>query len=100
MVNHNSIEKAEAKRMGAIPHKNSGRGEVKKGDATWKNFIVDYKHVSKSFTLNAEVWAKATTDAIRNHKDPMILVVLGEGTKKVRLAIIELDILEEMVEND
>ena len=93
-------ERSEAKRLGAKLHKNSGRGSIQKGDASWANFCVDFKEVSKSFTLNAEVWAKATTDAIKNHKDPMILVVLGEGTKKVRLAIIELDILEEMVEDD
>ncbi len=92
-------EKSEAKRLGAKQHKNSGRG-TQKGDASWKNFCVDFKEVSKSFTLNAEVWAKATTDAIKNHKDPMILVVLGEGTKKVRLAITELEILEGLVEDE
>jgi hypothetical protein len=92
-------ERSESKRIGAKQHKNSGRGK-QKGDASWKNFCVDYKEVSKSFTLNAPTWAKATTDAIKNHKDPMILVILGEGTKKVRLAIIEMDILEGMVEED
>lgn len=92
-------ELSESKRLGAKQHKNSGRN-TQKGDASWKNFCVDFKEVSKSFTLNAGVWAKATTDAIKNHKDPMILVILGEGTKKVRLAIIELDILEGMVEDN
>lgn len=90
-------EKSESKRIGAKQHKNSGRN-TKKGDASWKNFVVDFKEVGKSFTLNAEVWAKATTDAIRNGKDPAIVVVLGESNPKTRLAIIELGILEQLVE--
>jgi hypothetical protein len=91
-------EKSESKRIGAKKHKNSGRN-TKKGDATWGNFTVDFKENSKSFTLNQDVWAKATTDAIRNGNDPAIVVVLGEGSKKVRLAIIELELLEQMVKN-
>jgi hypothetical protein len=42
------------------------------------------------------VWAKATTDAIRNNNDPAIVVVIGESGIKTRLAIIELSILEEL----
>jgi len=91
-------EKNESKRIGAKQHKNSGRN-TKKGDATWANFTVDFKENSKSFTLNQDVWAKATTDAIRNNSDPAIVVVLGEGNKKTRLAIIELELLEQMVNN-
>jgi hypothetical protein len=91
-------EKSESKRIGAKQHKNSGRN-TKKGDATWNNFTVDFKENSKSFTLNQDVWAKATTDAIKNGNDPAIVVVLGEGSKKVRLAIIELELLEQMVNN-
>ncbi|MEY4332809.1 MAG: hypothetical protein RLZZ196_1547 [Bacteroidota bacterium] len=90
-------EKNESKRIGAKQHKNSGRN-IKKGDATWKNFTIDFKENSKSFTLNHDVWAKATTDAIRNGNDPAIMVILGEGNKKVRLAIIELSILEELID--
>ena len=48
--------------------------------------------------MNKEVWAKATTDAMKNGKDPAIVVVMGEGNAKVRLAIIEMSILEDMVE--
>lgn len=92
-------EKNESKRIGAKQHKNSGRN-TKKGDATWHNFTVDFKEVGKSFTLNKDVWAKATTDAIKNNNDPAIIVVLGEGNKKVRLAIIELDLLEQIMENN
>ncbi len=90
-------EKSESKKLGAKQHKNSGRG-THKGDASWKNFTVDFKEVGKSFTLNKEVWAKATTDAIRNGNDPAIIVVIGDGNTKVRLAIIEMSILEQLVD--
>ena len=90
-------ERSESKRLGAKQHKNSGRN-THKGDATWKNFTVDFKEVGKSFTLNQKVWAKAVTDAIKNNNDPAIIVVIGEGTNKVRLAITELAVLEQFVE--
>jgi len=90
-------EKSESKRIGARQHKNSGRNTIK-GDASWNNFVIDFKEVSKSFTLNKEVWAKAVTDAIKKNMDPAIVVVLGEGNTKTRLAIIEMDILEQLVD--
>jgi outer membrane phospholipase A len=92
-------EKSESKRIGAKQHKNSGRG-IKKGDATWNNFTIDFKEVSKSFTLNQDVWAKAVTDAIKNNNDPAIIVVIGKDNKKVRLAILEFSILEELISLD
>ena len=90
-------EKSESKRIGAKQHKNSGRG-THKGDASWANFTVDFKEVGKSFTLNKDVWAKATTDAIKNGNDPAIIVVMGEGNSKVRLAVIEMSLLEQIVD--
>ena len=87
-------EKNESKRIGAKQHKNSGRN-THKGDATWKNFTVDFKECGKSFALNKDVWAKVVTDAIRNGNDPMILLVLGDGNQKIRLAITEFEILEQ-----
>lgn len=90
-------EKSESKRIGATQHKNSGRN-TKKGDASWHNFVVDFKEVGKSFTLNKDVWAKATTDAIKSNKDPAIVVVIGETGSKTRLAIIEMSLLEQMLE--
>jgi outer membrane phospholipase A len=92
-------ERSEVKRLGAKAHKNSGRN-TQKGDATWENFCVDFKEVGKSFTLNKEVWAKACTDAIKNHADPAIIVVIGEGNAKTRLAVIELEILEQLVNGE
>jgi hypothetical protein len=90
-------EKSESKRISAKQHKNSGRN-TKKGDATWQNFTVDFKEYPKGFTVNQDNWAKAVTDAIRNGNDPAIFVVLGEGNKKTRLAIIELELLQQMVD--
>lgn len=90
-------ERSESKRLGAKQHKNSGRG-THKGDATWANFTVDFKEVGKSFTLNKEVWAKATTDAVRNNNDPAIVVVIGEGGIKTRLAVIEMSLLEMILD--
>lgn len=75
-------------------------GDKKKGDATWENFTVDFKEVGKSFTINKDVWAKATTDAIRNGNDPAIVVVIGEGNSKTRLAVIELSLLEQILERE
>lgn len=94
-------ERSESKRIGAKQHKNSGRN-TQKGDATWRNFVVDFKEASKSFTINQDVWAKATTDSIKagTDKSPAIFIILGEGTKKVRLAVIELDMLEQLTENE
>lgn len=94
-------ERGEAKRIGAKQHKNSGRG-TKKGDATWKNYVVDFKEYSKSFSISQEVWAKAVTDCMKvdRSKSPAIIVVLGEGDRKVRLAVIELDELERLTDND
>jgi hypothetical protein len=89
-------EKSESKRLGAKQHKNSGRG-THKGDATWENFTVDFKEVGKSFTINKDVWAKAVTDAIRNNNDPAIVVVIGDGSSKTRLAVIELSLLEQIL---
>ncbi len=90
-------ERSESKRLGAKQHKNSGRG-THKGDASWKDFTIDFKEVGKSFTLNKDVWAKASTDAIKNNNDPAIVVVIGEGNQKIRLAIVEMSILQQLVD--
>jgi outer membrane phospholipase A len=94
-------ERGEIKKMSAKAHKNSGRGQYQKGDASWNNFIVDIKEASKSFNLNQNVWAKITTDCLRTdrEKDPALMVVLGES-RKVRLAVIEWEVLEQLLEKD
>jgi hypothetical protein len=92
-------EKGEIKRINATAHKNSGRGN-KKGDATWKSFVIDIKEAKKSFTLNEKVWAKITTDAIKSgiDKSPALIIVLGDGPKKTRLLVAELSVIEDLVD--
>ncbi len=36
---------------------------------------------------------------MKNGKDPAIVVVMGDGNAKVRLAIIEMSILEQLTED-
>jgi outer membrane phospholipase A len=93
-------ERGEIKRMNAKAHKNSGRGYIQKADASWHNFIVDIKEANKSFTLNTNVWAKIVTDQLKTdvEKYPALKLVIGEKNK-VRLAVIEWAVLEELVEN-
>ena len=91
-------ERSESKRLGAKQHKNSGRN-TKKGDATWNNFTVDFKESSKSFTLNQDVWSKICTDTFKvsREKYPALKLIIG-GKQKVRLAVIEWAMLEDLVE--
>ena len=78
-------------------NKNSGRNN-QKGDATWRNFVIDFKESAKSFTINQDIWAKAVTDSIKagTDKSPAIVIVLGEGNKKTRLALIEFELLDQL----
>lgn len=91
-------EQGFVRSIGGTPHKNSGRGQLKKGDATWHQFIIDVKHSEKSFTLNTDVWAKICTDAARVDilKDPALIVVFNNG--KTRLAVVALDVLERLMD--
>lgn len=92
-------ERGEASRINAKLQKNSGRGKVQKGDAIWKNYLLDFKEFSKSFSITQDVWAKVVTDTLRvdRSKSPAICLVL-DG--KTRLAIIEWSEFERLVEND
>jgi hypothetical protein len=92
-------ERSELKRIGAKQHKNSGRGMVK-ADGSNKDFVIDVKEYSKSFSINQDVWSKIVMDtmSVDRSKDPALMVVLGEGTKKVRLAIIEWEVFEQLRE--
>jgi hypothetical protein len=91
-------ERGESKRINAMQHKNSGRN-TKKGDATWKNFVVDFKEYPKGMRIDQDIWAKAVTDAMKSNADPAIVLVMGDDSRKTRLAIIELSLLEQLLEN-
>lgn len=92
-------ERGELKRIGAKPHKNSGRGKVK-GDGSLDDFVVDVKEYSKSYSVSKDSWAKIVMDTMQvdRKKSPALMVVLGEGDKKVRLAIIEWETFEQLRE--
>ena len=92
-------ERGEASRINAKLQKNSGRGKIQKGDATWKNYLLDFKEFTNSFSITQNVWAKVVTDTLKvdRQKSPAICLVL-DG--KTRLAIIEWSEFERLVEND
>ncbi len=93
-------ERSEAKRDGAKQQKNSGRGNYQKGDAQWKNFVVDYKEYERSISITEAMWAKICTDTfkVNRNKYPVLKLILGSSSKKTRLAVIEWSLLEQLVE--
>lgn len=106
-------EANEIKRMGARPQANSGRGKINKGDAIIdEHWLCDVKEYPKGFTVSLESWAKICTDAIRaGNYEPTLNIVLGEGTRKVRLFVLSedemndfrrlrLDEMERIMENE
>ena len=92
-------ERGEASRINAKLQKNSGRGRIQKGDATWKTYVLDFKEFTKSFSITQDVWAKVVTDTLRvdRKKSPAICLILNG---KTRLAIIEWSEFERLVEID
>ena len=89
-------EKQEIKRDKAKAVKNSGRG-LKKGDATYHSFVIDYKHNASTFTLSREAWIKMRKDAWNaNYKYPCISVVFGENSE-TKVAIIDWEVFQELV---
>ena len=93
-------ERGEAKRINAKLQKNSGRGKIQKGDAKWHNFCLDFKEYPKGMRIDQDVWAKIVTDAIKSNADPALVLVLGEGNKKTRLAVIEFSLLEQLLKGN
>jgi hypothetical protein len=93
-------ERGEIKRDGAKGQKNSGRGDYQKGDAIWKDFVVDYKEYSKSISISREIWSKICTDTFKvsREKFPVLKLILGGEGQKTRLAVIEWALLEQLVE--
>jgi len=92
-------ERGEASRINAKLQKNSGRGRIQKGDATWKSYVLDFKEFSRSFSITQSVWAKVVTDTLKvdRKKSPAICLIL-DG--KTRLAIVEWSEFERLVELD
>ncbi len=91
-------EESEIKRYGMVKLKNSGRGRIYKGDATLLKMVVDIKEYAKSFSLSRDVWRKICDDAYRTdpQADPCLMIVLGDDSSKVRLAVVQWDSYLEM----
>ncbi len=94
-------ERGELRRIGAKQHKNSGRGMVK-ADGSNEDFVIDVKEYSKSFSINQDNWSKIVMDtmSVDRKKSPAIMLVLGKGRQKVRLAIIEWEVFEQLREKN
>lgn len=84
-------ERGELDRLNAKAHKNSGRNMVK-GDGSTERWVIDVKEYPKGYRITPESWAKICTDAFRvdRNKSPMLVLVIGEGSKKVRLAVVDI----------
>ena len=93
-------ERGELKRIGTKPHRNSGRGPVK-ADGSLDDFVVDVKEYSKSYSVSQDSWSKIVSDTMKvdRQKNPALMIVLGSEHKKVRLAIIEWEVFEQLREN-
>lgn len=91
-------EASEAKLDGARLQPNSGRGKLKKGDATLGPFLLDYKEYANSFSVSIDNWAKLSSDAIlKGRLQPAFKLVLGTGAKKTRLWVISDAMFHEML---
>jgi hypothetical protein len=71
-----------------------------KADGSNEDFVIDVKEYSKSYSISQDSWAKIVSDTMKvdRSKDPALMIVLGEGSKKVRLAIIEWEVFEQLRE--
>jgi hypothetical protein len=62
----------------------------------------ELKEYSKSYSISQDSWAKIVSDTMRvdRKKNPALMVVLGSKHKKVRLAIIEWEVFEQLREKE
>jgi hypothetical protein len=60
-------------------------------------FLIDYKHNEKTFTLTREAWRKMRKDAWNSqYRHPCISLVLGKDSD-TKVAIIEWDLFRELL---
>lgn len=90
-------EKAELKKAGAKPQRNSGRNPWEKGDGVLGPYIVDVKEAKSSFTFNRAVWAKICSDAVKHGREPALLIALGENSNTVRTWVIGDTMFKQML---
>lgn len=82
-------ERQEIRKFGGKATRNSGRTAWDKGDAKVGPFVVDVKEYKQTFGISRAVWAKVSTDAMRNgNGEPALMLAIGEGRETVRLWVI------------
>lgn len=91
-------EKAELKKAGATPQRNSGRNAWEKGDGILEPFLVDVKEAKSSFTFSKKIWSKVCSDAIKHGKEPALLIAVGENRDTVRTWIIGDTMFKQMLD--
>lgn len=70
-----------AKRTGGFVTPNSGATFFKKGDIQYKNCLLEHKQTSKnSFKLDKLVLSKTYKDAIKEGKEPWVMIDFGDYT--------------------
>src|SRR5687767_3817092 len=95
---YNRKEELKARRDGAELVKNSGRG-MRKGDAKYQNFKIDYKFTeAKSFTLNIDKFKSHEKDAWREGFEGCFVTVFDKYNEKA-IAIVDWDILKSILDD-
>lgn len=96
-VNRKELEQARKDNADLV--KNSGRG-MNKGDATLGKYMVDYKFTEKnSYALNLEKFKALEKQAWREDKEAITVAVFEEHRGRT-IAMIDWDILKEMIANE
>lgn len=78
-VRGRKAEKPMAKKIGARTHPNSGAGSIK-NDMSTDNSIIEMKTADKSHALSAKYLEGVYTNATRQGKDAILLVVFPNVT--------------------
>lgn len=78
-VRGKKAEKPMAKKMGARVHPASGAGSIKQ-DMSTDDAIVEMKTAERSYTLNAKYLEGVYTNAVRQGKDAVLLIVFPNVT--------------------
>lgn len=84
----------ELSRIGAIGTKNSGRGKFDKGDGLLLGdsgepvFTCDVKEYGTSYALSESNLIKISSDAVKNHTQPLLQCVIGAEEPRQRFVVI------------
>ncbi len=91
-------EAREIRRDGARAQKNSGRGQIQKGDAILEPFLVDYKEYVISYSVSVINWVKISTDVFKLGRRQLVLKLILGKEDKIRVWVIGESMFNEMRE--